>query len=106
MKHLNLLVKKIVRDHHTVFFIGVVLIIMGLISLSENLFKNILGVEFNIAYGYLILGAFNIIAAFAFIIMGAMNIETAVEPDSGETDRLADIENRLGRLEERIGNEI
>lgn len=106
MKHLNRIIQRIVKDHHTVFFIGVVLIVMGLISLSENLFENLLGIEFDMAYGYLFLGIFNVIAAFAFILMGAMNIEAVIEPQDVQPDRLGGLEERLSRLEERINNEI
>ena len=100
MKKINDILKRIVNDHHTVIFIGIMLIIMGLISLSENLLEKVFGLHFEIAYGFIFLGIFNILLALAFIIMGAMNIEAGMS--SNDDNPLKELENRVRLLEEKI----
>ena len=95
---INHILKKIVTDHHTVMFIGVMLMLMGFISLSENLFDKIFGIQFEIGYGFIFLGAFNILMAIAFIIMGAMNIEAVIQDEKKE-DPLEAIQKRINDLE-------
>jgi hypothetical protein len=101
MNHVNRIVKRIVSDHHTVIFIGVVLIVMGLISLSDNLIENLLGIKYRVAYGYLFLGIFNVVAAIAFIIMGAMNVEAGIDSENPLEKKIKQLEERVKHLEEK-----
>jgi hypothetical protein len=96
-KKMNEIVKRIVSDHHTVMFTGVMLLLMGFISLSEHLFEKILGIDFEIAYGFIFLGLFNILLAIAFIIMGVMNIEAGI---SATESPLSLLEKRVKALED------
>jgi hypothetical protein len=99
LNKVNSIIKKIVSDNHTIIFIGVMLVIMGLLSLSENLLKEIFGIKFHIAYGYIFLGIFNILLAIAFMIMGAINIESGISEDSENN-----IETRIKLLESKVSN--
>ena len=99
-EHANRFVKRIVTDHHTVLFVGIMLFIMGAISLSENLLDKVFGIHFQIAYGFILLGAFNILMAVAFIIMGTMNIEAGLSTE--EPSPLEALEQRVKELEARI----
>lgn len=97
---MNNIIKRIVTDHHTVVFIGIMLIIMGLISLSENLFENLFGIKFDIAYGFIMLGIFNILMALTFIIMGTKNIEAGLE-ESLKEDSVGILKKRIDELEQK-----
>ena len=97
----NHIIKRIVTDHHTVMFIGVMLMLMGFISLSENLFEKMFGIQFNMAYGFIFLGVFNVLMAIAFIIMGAMNIEAVIQ-DENKEDPLEAIQKRINDIEAKI----
>ena len=97
--NVNKTIKRIVTDHHTVLFIGVMLMLMGLISFSQNLFQNLLGFEFQISHGFLLLGGFNVLLAVAFMIMGAMNVEAVI---SKEPDPISLLDERIKKLEEQL----
>lgn len=102
MNHFNSVIKKIVTDHHTVVFTGVMLLMMGMINLFDNLFENLLGISFHISYGFIFMGAFNIFLAIAFIIMGTANVEAGItaEKEIQKDDELC--RNRIYELERRI----
>lgn len=102
MNHLNSIIKKIVTDHHTAVFTGIMLFMMGLINLFDNLFEKVLGISYNISYGFIFMGAFNILLAIAFIIMGTANVEAGIAPenDTQKDDEIC--ENRIYELEKRI----
>ncbi len=108
MHTINRYIRRIVTDHHTVMFIGIMLVIMGFISLSEHLFEDVFGWQFKIAYGYIMLGLFNIMLAIAFIIMGTMNIEAGLSknenPQALTEKRIKALEEKVSQLEKRGGD--
>jgi hypothetical protein len=98
MKHWNVFVKRIVRDHHTIGFTGIMLIGMGLISFFENFFENILGLDFNFSHGLLFMGVFNVLLAVAFIIMGTASLEASIE----KTVEADPISKKIDELQKEI----
>ena len=101
MKKINNMIKRIVRDRHIVFFIGIMFIIMGLISLSDNIFEKMLGIKFHIAHGMLFLGIFNVVMALVFILVGTQSVEMGISSND-ETNPLEEINNKIKMLEDRI----
>ena len=103
MQRVNNSIHRIDKDHRLVFFIGIMLVLMGLIPLGHNVPGN----SFHMSCGLLALGMSSIVLAFALIIMETASIETVLEapgevagmvvPDGAQ--RVAEPELRIARLE-------
>lgn len=105
--------RKIIDDYHTTLFLGVMLLLLGVIESARNFLVSVLGIPITSHIVLLGLGVFNVVLAIAFFIMGARNIEAAEEiahtrrqPSDGGAfaDRIAELEKRLSRLERGVGD--
>ncbi len=105
--------RKIIDDYHTTLFLGVMLLLLGIIESARNFLVSVLGISITSHVVLLSLGVFNVVLAIAFFIMGARNIEAAEEiaraprpagDDRTLADRIVELEKRLSRLERGAGD--
>lgn len=99
MNHLTLVLKKILDDHHMIFFTGVMFIVAGLVSLLDNVIETILGREIEFFHGMMFLGVFNLCMSLVFMVIGAKNIEAAEAADTpSDAQRIAMLEQEIDEL--------
>jgi hypothetical protein len=100
MNHFNKTIQKIVNDHHTVAFTGIMLIFMGSVSFFQNVFEKMLGVTLNLSHGFIFMGAFNILLAIAFILMGTSTIEMSLKQHSSTDEDI--LESKIASLSSEL----
>ena len=99
MSNIAHLFKKILDDHHMVFFTGVMFILAGMVSLFDHVIEAIIGREIEFFHGMLFLGVFNLCMSLVFMVVGAKNIESAEEAKKPpDAVRLATLEKEIREL--------
>lgn len=104
----NNYIKRIVKDHHTVAFVGVMFIIMGLINLNDHLLENLLGINIEVGHGFILMGIFNIMLSITFLINGVSTVEASIDADKPAPDinlmqsRIEELESKIEKLQKSI----
>ena len=99
MNGIALLFKKILDDHHMIFFTGVMFIAAGLLSLFDHVIETIIGREIEFFHGLIFLGIFNLCMSLVFMVVGAKNREAAEDADTpSDARRLALLEQKIIKL--------
>lgn len=101
MDKVNRYLKKMVRDHHTVAFVGIMFIIMGLINLNDHLLENILGMKIKLGHGFILMGAFNVMLSFTFLINGISTVEASIDDKKPHPD-IEKIQKEMKHLESKV----
>lgn len=104
MGKFNSYLRKIVRDHHTIMFVGIMFIIMGLINLNDHLLENLVGIKIKIGHGLILMGVFNVLLSITFLINGISTLEASIESDNSAPDP-NELLTRIDKLEKEI-NEL
>jgi hypothetical protein len=98
---INTYLKKIVRDHHTVMFVGVMFIIMGMINLNDHLLEKLIGMEIKIGHGMILMGVFNVFLSITFLINGISTVEAGLDAEKPAPD-LNKMQQKINELEQEI----
>lgn len=101
MNHFNNQIRRIVRDHHTVMFVGIMFIIMGLINLNDHLLENLIGIEIKVGHGLVLMGVFNVLLSITFLINGISTVEASIDAEKPAPD-LNKMQERIDELEKEI----
>lgn len=102
MSHFNKYIKRIVQDHHTVAFVGVMFIIMGLINFNDHFFEKLLGFDVKIGHGFILMGIFNVLLSLVFLINGISTVESTIKEKEEKTPSIEELQKKIDELESEI----
>ncbi len=102
----NNMLEKIAKDSHVAFFVGIMFILAGTLSLFDKVIEDLIGREIEFFHGAIFLGVFNLCMSIVFMINGAKNIEAGesarLNAHSKSPPILSEESERIGLLENEI----
>jgi hypothetical protein len=96
------LMNRIAEDSHVVFFIGVMFILSGVLSLLDKVIEDIIGQKIEFFHGAIFLGVFNICMSLVFLFNGIKSIKTALCISEKDVKKPVSVEERIAEIEKEL----